>query len=119
MTRIDIKAILRDPHKRRELMVETIIATQAREGIETTREQAEVAYDAVQAELHPDLKQLVRNYFAAKAAFERTSGGRWLNLKGAARTNVRERDRKLFSAADDALRAAVGVDGYGKVKEGA
>jgi len=31
-------------------MVETIIATQAREGIETTREQAEAAYAKVQAE---------------------------------------------------------------------
>jgi len=48
--RIDIRAILRDEVLRRELMVETIIATQAREGIETTREQAEAAYAKVQAE---------------------------------------------------------------------
>jgi len=48
--RVDIKAILRDPRQRRELMVQTIIATQAREGIETTREQAEAAYDKVQRE---------------------------------------------------------------------
>lgn len=46
--RVDVKAILRDPVKRRKLMVRTIIATQAREGITTTREQAEVAYDKVQ-----------------------------------------------------------------------
>ena len=43
-----LQAILRDPAKRRALMVSVIIATQAREGIETTQEQAERAYDAVQ-----------------------------------------------------------------------
>lgn len=32
-------------------MVMTIIATQAREGIETTREQAERAYDVIQREM--------------------------------------------------------------------
>ena len=48
--RVDIKAILADPKQRRELMVRNIIATQAREGIKTTREQAEAAYDKVQAE---------------------------------------------------------------------
>ena len=48
--RIDIRAILQDEALRRELMVETIIATQAREGIETTREQAEAAYDKIQLE---------------------------------------------------------------------
>lgn len=50
MTRVDIKAILRCPNFRRELFVTTIIATQAREGITTTREQAEHAYDVVQKE---------------------------------------------------------------------
>lgn len=49
--RIDIREILRDPERRREMMVDVIIATQAREGIETTREQAARAYDAVQREL--------------------------------------------------------------------
>jgi len=48
--RVDIKAILADPYLRRELFVTTIIATQAREGIITTREQAEAAYDKVQSE---------------------------------------------------------------------
>jgi len=48
--RVDIKAILRDPAKRRELMVRTIIATQAREGIQTSRAQAEAAYDKVRRE---------------------------------------------------------------------
>jgi hypothetical protein len=45
--RVDIKAILRDPEKRRKLMIDCIIATQAREGIKTTREQAAAAYDKV------------------------------------------------------------------------
>src|SRR5687767_11185155 len=42
--RVDIKRILSDPALRRKLMVETIQATQAREGIETTEEQADKAY---------------------------------------------------------------------------
>ena len=50
MKRVNIKAILQDPAKRRELMVRCIIATQAREGIKTTREQAERAYDKVSVE---------------------------------------------------------------------
>lgn len=48
--RVDIKAILADPALRRRLAVRCIIATQAREGIVTTREQAERAYDKVRAE---------------------------------------------------------------------
>ena len=48
--RFDMKAILRDPILRRKLMVSTIVATQAREGITTTVEQAERAYDKVQAD---------------------------------------------------------------------
>ena len=48
--RIDIRAILADPMQRRELLVAVIIATQAREGIVTTREQAEAAYDEVRKE---------------------------------------------------------------------
>ena len=48
--RVDIKAILRDPAQCRELMIDTIIATQAREGITTTREQAADAWDKVQLE---------------------------------------------------------------------
>lgn len=51
--RIDIKAILRDPKLRRRLMVPLIVAIQAREGIETTPQQAENAYDKVQAERKP------------------------------------------------------------------
>jgi len=52
MRRLDVKAILRDPVLRRELMVQSLIAIQARERITTTRQQAEAAYDRVQAEKH-------------------------------------------------------------------
>jgi len=41
--RLGIKALLRDPVLRRKLMIDCIIATQAREGIKTTQEQAEAA----------------------------------------------------------------------------
>lgn len=51
MNRVDVKGILRDRQLRKELSVRVIIATQAREGIVTTREQAEQAYEAVQKEL--------------------------------------------------------------------
>jgi hypothetical protein len=47
--RVGIKAILRNPAQRRTLLVNCIIATQAREGVTTTREQAEAAYDKVVA----------------------------------------------------------------------
>lgn len=57
--RVDIKAILRDPAQCRELMIDTIIATQAREGVTTTREQAAQAWDKVQLEkMHYTIKQL-------------------------------------------------------------
>ncbi len=47
--RINMVDLLADPVKRKELMIRVIMATQAREGVETTREQAEVAYDKVQS----------------------------------------------------------------------
>lgn len=47
--RIDIKSILADPKAKKELFVRVIIATQAREGITTTLEQAERAYDLAQS----------------------------------------------------------------------
>lgn len=50
MRRIDIRAILRDPKQYRDLMARVIVATQAREGIVTTAEQAEAAIDAVRRE---------------------------------------------------------------------
>lgn len=45
--RIDIRKLLDDPALRRKVMVRVIVATQAREGIVTTRKQAEAAYDKV------------------------------------------------------------------------
>ena len=45
--RVDLHAILADSDLRRALMVPTLQATQAREGIETTKEQAERAYFVV------------------------------------------------------------------------
>jgi len=48
--RVDLKAILDCPRCKRNLMVTTIIAIQAREGVTTTREQAEQAYDRIQLE---------------------------------------------------------------------
>ena len=50
MKRIDIRGILRDPLRRFDLMVRTIVAAQAREGIPTTYEQAARAYRKVQQE---------------------------------------------------------------------
>ena len=47
---VDIKAILADPEKRKDMFVRATIAAQARKGITTTREQAEYAYDKVQEE---------------------------------------------------------------------
>jgi hypothetical protein len=51
MKRVDIKAILGNPELRRRLMVAALIATQAREGITTTQQQAEAAYDKIQNEM--------------------------------------------------------------------
>jgi hypothetical protein len=48
--RVNMTELLTDPEKRKELMVRVIIATQAREGIDTTREQAEAAYEKTQQE---------------------------------------------------------------------
>jgi hypothetical protein len=45
--RVNVRAILADPDLRRKLMVSTIQATQAREGIDTTPEQASRAYYVV------------------------------------------------------------------------
>ncbi len=50
MKRVNIRAILTNPAERRRMMIGVIQATQAREGIETTLEQATAAYDTVQQE---------------------------------------------------------------------
>ncbi len=47
MRRDLLQDILRNPETRRTLMIQCIIATQSREGINTTYEQAERAYDKV------------------------------------------------------------------------
>jgi hypothetical protein len=49
--RFDIKKILSDPMLRKEIITQTIIATQSREGVETTIEQAERAYFKVRKEV--------------------------------------------------------------------
>jgi hypothetical protein len=49
--RVDIRSILQDEPRRRALCVGCIQALQNREGIDTTREQAEAAYDAVRREM--------------------------------------------------------------------
>lgn len=50
MKRVNIKQILADPKQRRCLFVRVIQATQAREGITTTYEQALAAYQKIQLE---------------------------------------------------------------------
>ena len=50
MKRVDIKKILQDPGKKKELIVGVIQFLQNIEGINTTKEQAENAYDKVQRE---------------------------------------------------------------------
>lgn len=49
--RVNIKQILEDPQKKRELFVDVIQFLQNIEGIDTTKEQAEIAYDKVKEEL--------------------------------------------------------------------
>ena len=50
MKRYDIKSILKDSTLRKTLLVNSIIAIQLREGIITTVEQAEIAYNKIQGE---------------------------------------------------------------------
>lgn len=47
-SRVNIKQILEDPQKKRALLVDVIQFLQNIEGIDTTKEQAELAYDKVQ-----------------------------------------------------------------------
>ena len=49
-TMVKLTKILEDENLRRKLMVRCIIAAQAREGITTTVEQAQAAYDKVRRE---------------------------------------------------------------------
>ena len=47
MRRVDIKAILNDPDKKRELTILMIMALQEESGRDADREQAERAYDNI------------------------------------------------------------------------
>jgi hypothetical protein len=47
MKRVNIKQILQNPQQRKELFVGVIQFLQNIEGIDTTREQAEIAYEKV------------------------------------------------------------------------
>lgn len=49
-SRVDIRKILADSKRREELMVGVIVATQAREGRDITREQARAVYLKIQKE---------------------------------------------------------------------
>lgn len=50
LRRVNVRAILADPALRKRLMVAVIVATQSREGIDTSLEQATAAYEKVHAE---------------------------------------------------------------------
>jgi len=52
MKRVNIKQILSNPEQRKDLMVGVIQFLQIIEGIDTTKEQAENAYDKVQEEIN-------------------------------------------------------------------
>lgn len=52
--RVNIKQILKNPVQKKELMVDAIHFLQSIEGIDTTKEQAETAYDKIQEELNND-----------------------------------------------------------------
>jgi len=52
MKRVNIKQILSNPKQKKELMVGVIQFLQNIEGIDTTKEQAELAYDKVQEKLN-------------------------------------------------------------------
>ena len=65
--RVNVKAILADPDLRRKLMVPVVQATQAREGIDTTTEQADRAYHVV--------TETEKTAFFSLAQFRSTRGG--------------------------------------------
>ena len=56
-TRVNIREIISNLALRRKLFVEVIIATQAREGVVTTPEQAQAAYDKIQGERSKQVKK--------------------------------------------------------------
>jgi hypothetical protein len=112
--RVDVNAILADADLRRKLMVSTIQATQAREGIDTTPEQADRAYYVVtEAERATffSLRQFARGATDEREeAFVRTASGIDAVQSIGARYDVSRRD---FMAVDGAplVYAQVGVLG--------
>jgi hypothetical protein len=51
--RVNLREILQDPEQRKELLVNAMIAIQAREGRETTRERAEEVYEKIRGAFRP------------------------------------------------------------------
>lgn len=112
--RVNVKAILADADLRRKLMVSTIQATQAREGIETSAEQAGRAYYVVTEAERAAFFDLVgfrpgggREYDAREEQFVRL-----LNAAGAERTDVARRD---FAEIDGAPLAYRNLDILGPI----
>lgn len=99
--RVDVRAILADQNLRRELMVSTIQATQAREGIETTKEQAEHAYTFVTEGELTAFFDLERHRGAKRADPDRREEIFVLALRDAA-TDIRfDVARRDFHTIDD------------------
>jgi predicted transposase YdaD len=51
--RVNLREILQDPEQRKELLVNAMIAIQAREGREMTRERAEEVYEKIRGAFRP------------------------------------------------------------------
>ncbi len=75
-----IQSLLADPEKKKKLMVDSIIATQAREGIKTTREQAEAAY--AKAQSRPNSSRIESSPVAPKRVELSRDAGREGNGNG-------------------------------------
>ncbi len=98
--RVNVKAILADADLRRKLMVSTIQATQAREGIETTLEQADRAYYVVNEGERSTFFDLVR--FSGRGVEDRRHVG-FVNALGHGRDpNRRDVARRDFEGIEGA-----------------
>lgn len=63
MKRFDIRAILANPAARRMLIARSTVATQAREGIDVTLEEALASYDSLEASGELErVRQAARNW---------------------------------------------------------
>lgn len=99
--RVNIKAILADPDLRRKLMVSTIQATQAREGIDTTEEQADRAYYVVTEAERATFFELER-FRGAKRGEQDTRHEMFVKVLRAEADGVRHNvARRDFWAIDD------------------